>query len=467
MQASLCHSIFPSSRLKRFQAVHVYRNISVLLLFVIGCLPLSLYAQKVQTLTLEQAIKLGTEQSKALKVSSSKIVTSEARSKQYAAAAIPNVSLNGSYTRLSNNITPFIVQLPGAPEGLALNPQILNQYTSGVSVTEPIFAGFRIKYALESARYVEEATRLDYEKDKSEVVLNIAAAYLNLYKIDVSKRLVQENIRQLNEQLTNVKNFEKQGLAIGNEVLRTQLQLSNIELSQIDITNSLNVANYNLNIMLGLPTDTQIQVDTNAIFSAKQLQTFDEYLQQAVNSRSDLKALDIRGKSVSTQVNMARANYYPTVNLFGNYFYNRPNQRVFPQQDKFKDTWSAGITLSYNLSNLFTNKNQVAEATSLALQTQTQYEQLSDNVKMEVNQNYLAVVQSQQKIEVARRSVAQAAENYRTTQSRYGNGVALLTDVLDANVLLLQANINYISARADAELAYQRLLKATGANTSY
>ncbi|MES2730133.1 MAG: TolC family protein [Bacteroidota bacterium] len=426
--------------------------------------PLSIQAQQVQTLTLDQAVKLGLEYSKMLKLSRGRLATYEARTKQTKAAMIPVVSLNSSYTRLSNNITPFTVAFPGATEPLALNPQILNQYNNSVSVSEPLFSGFRMKNAAESAKYLERASQLDYEKDKSEVVLNIANAYYNLYKIDASRKLVQENILQLNEQITNIQNFEKQGLAISNDVLRSQLLLSNIELSQIDVNNNFKVASYNLGIMLGLPTGTQIMVDTVTLFAPKTMESLDNYLQQAISNRKDLKAADMRSQSSLSNVAAAKSNYYPSIYLNASYLYNRPNARVFPQQDQFKDTWAAGITLSYNLTNLFTNKNQVAEATSVALQNQVQSDQLSDNIRMEVNQNFLSMQQAHEKIEVAKRSVAQANENYRTTQSRYTNGVALLTDLLDANVLRLQAQINYETARADAELAYQRLQKAIGAD---
>jgi outer membrane protein len=435
------------------------RKILVLLLIF----PLALQAQQTQVLTLEQALKLGLEYSKTLKLSRGRLATSEARSKQTKAAMIPVVSLNSSYTRLSNNITPFTVAFPGSTESIALNPQILNQYNNSLSVNQSLFSGFRLKHAEESAKYLEQASQLDYEKDKSEVVLNIANAYYNLYKIDASRKLVQENIRQLNEQITNIQNFEKQGLAISNDVLRSQLQLSNIEMSQIDVNNNFKVASYNLGIMLGLPAGTQIQVDTVTLFAPKTMESLDNYLQQATSNRKDLKAAGLRNQSSLSNVATAKSNYFPSIGLNASYLYNRPNARVFPQQDQFKDTWTAGISLSYNLTNLFTNKNQVAEATSVVLQNQAQEEQLSDNIRMEVNQNYLSMQQAREKIEVAKRSVVQANENYRTTQSRYTNGVALLTDLLDANVLRLQAQINYETARADAELAYQRLQKAIGA----
>jgi outer membrane protein TolC len=88
--------------------------------------------------------------------------------------------------------------------------------------------------------------------------------------------------------------------------------------------------------------------------------------------------------------------------------------------------------------------------------------QLSDAVKMEVNQNYLSLKEANQRVAVLQKSVEQAEENYRITDSRHRNNLILLSELLDADNTLLNSKINLTLSRAEAQVAYYRLLKSTG-----
>jgi outer membrane protein len=132
--------------------------------------------------------------------------------------------------------------------------------------------------------------------------------------------------------------------------------------------------------------------------------------------------------------------------------------------DAFHGTWDAGLSLNWNLTSLYTAHHQSAEAKTLVLQSTAISDQITDGIRMEVNQDFVNYEQSLRKIDVAQRSVNQAAENYRTMLSKYNNSSALLSDLLDADVLQLQAKLNLTSAKADAEIAYNHLLKSTGTN---
>ena len=125
-------------------------------------IPLSiLQAQTTKTLTLNQAIDLGLKESNSLKISNSKRAVSEAKVDQGWNALIPALSYNGNYTRLSNNIEPFKISIPGFGDK-ALNPQILNQYTNKLSLQETVFSGMRGNYALKAM--IQQAAATDFER---------------------------------------------------------------------------------------------------------------------------------------------------------------------------------------------------------------------------------------------------------------------------------------------------------------
>lgn len=409
--------------------------------------------------TLDEAIRQGLEASKSLKISESKIAANQARTKQVEDASLPSVKITTGYSRLSDNIPALV--FPGSDHPLVVNYP--NNYVNRVTVQQLLYHGNQEKYAERSSEYLTKASQLDFEKDRTEVVYNVVSAYYNIYKLETAKSLLAENHKQIDEHLKETKNFEKRGLATRNDVLKVQLQLSNVEMAQVEVENNLAVANYNLGIMLGQEGEN-LQIDTTQLFQPKTLVAMTDMQQQAIASRADLKAADWRSKSAAARTSVAKTAYYPVIGLSGNYEVNNPNHRQFPLVDKFKNTWDAGIALTWDISSLYTARHGVAEATAVEKQSQLAFDQTTDAVKMEVNQSYLAYKQAVEKTNLSRKAVEQAQENYRIMQSRYTNNVAPTTDLIDANVALLQAKVNLEGARADAELAYQKLLKSTGSS---
>src|SRR4029079_4688197 len=124
------------------------------------------------------------------------------------------------------------------------------------------YAGSRIRYGIESAKYLEEAARLDAVNDKEAVILNTINAYTNLYKAKASVELVKQSLEQSRKRVTDFTNLEKNGLLARNDLLKAQLQASNIELSLMDAENNWNMANVNMNLMLGLPETSQLEIDS-------------------------------------------------------------------------------------------------------------------------------------------------------------------------------------------------------------
>ncbi|MEP7167826.1 MAG: TolC family protein [Bacteroidota bacterium] len=431
------------------------------ILIVLLIIDIAGFAQQNQKLTLQDAIKMGLENSKNLKLSSAKIDAANAKYYQSIDATIPSLKLYSGYTRQSD-IEAFKAQFPGNPEPVTFYPNIPNNYSSRASLSETVFSGFRLKYAQASQKFLQQAVSLDAQKDSDEVIFNIVNAYYNLYKIKQSQNIVTDNLELVKQHLTDAVNWEKNGIATHNEVLKWQLQQSNVELTQLDLENNLNVVNYNMNLMFGMNGDTKIEVDSASMFSSKDFKSLQDYMQQAFVNRGDLLAIDFRNESFANALKVSQNSYYPNIAVGANYYYSRPNQRIFPLKDGWHQTWDAGVTLSWDITNFYTNKHNVAEARANLSQTEQQKNILSDAIKMEVNQNYLTYIEAKKKIEVIEKSVTQADENYRITDNKYNNQLVLQSELFDADNALLQSKINLILAQSDSEVAYYKLLKSVG-----
>lgn len=422
-------------------------------------------AQESVTLTLDQAIKMGLDSSRNLRISQTRLTIAQAKYNQAMDAVLPVVRLSGNYTRLSDIDMPKIL-FPGAAEPIALFPVYVNNYSAGLSVSETVFSGFRLKYARESQRLLQQAAGFDFNKDKDEIALNIINAYINLYKINSSLKVLDQNLAQVKERIRETDLAEKNGMATHNDVLRWQLQESNIELTGIDLRSNRDVSNYNLNLMLGMSGNVTIQPDSTTVNANESVSSLDEYMRTAAKNRNDLAATAIRTKASQNNLKVAENSDLPRLSVGAEFLDANPNPRYIPPVNEFRSTWSVGLTLNWDLVSLYSNRHNVDEARALYRQNVETEGLMNDVIKSEVNQSYLGYTQSVEKILVMQKAVEQAQENYRLMDSRYKNNFVTLSDLLEANSSLLSSQINLELAKADKKASYYRLLKSVSTLTN-
>jgi outer membrane protein len=440
---------------------HIFKKTlaaSLLLVFATG-----VFAQQVKRLTIDDAVDLGMSYSKQLKISQTRVGTTDAKYKQDLALLAPAVSINSSITHNSTNI-PVI----GFPAGLfGPSPGIIgatlhDYYLNSGSISQVVFAGLRGWNTLAMTKDQIRAAQYDLAADKLAIKNNIIVAYYNHYKLQESKKVVDENISVLQQRLKDAQNMQTVGMALKNDVLQVQLSISNLQQSVAEVQSAVDVSNYNLNVMLGLPDNTKIEIAEAGLLTDKGAFDLNTGLQNAMTKRPEIKAADVRLDISSRSLKIAKGLYSPVISGGFNYYYNNPNQRVFfEKKSEFDHSWDIGVRLSWNITGLFTNQFQTKEAKFNIQQSQAQHEQLSDNIKMEVNANYAAYTLALDKIHLNQESVEQATENRRLSKDQYENGIKNITDMLNADNLVIVSQINMLNARIDAEIAYAKLLKST------
>lgn len=432
----------------------------IIITFAALC-PIIVFSQGKRTLTIEEAIKIGLENSKPLHISSMKVLAADARSSEVKAGRLPSLKLQAGYSRLSD-IDPFAVKLPISPVPVTISPIVLNNYSTRLSLLQPLFTGFRLEKSAAAAGFSAEAASFEYSKDKVDLAFNIKNAYWNLYRALEVRRVIDENVEQVKAHLSDVQNMMSQGLVTKNEVLKVQVQLSSTELAQIDAANSVKLTLMQLNNLIGLPLDTEIAIASTIRAPSKELPSLGELVRQGLTTRSDLKAAEMRAQAGEASLAAAKGGWYPQVNLYGNYYYSRPNPRILPTRDEFKDTWDIGVSLSFDIWTWGTTKYQADQAEAALSQARDSFDHLKDAVALEVNQSYLTLHQTKEKVGVAEKGVEQAEENYRITKNKFDNGTATNTDLLDAEVALLQAKLNLTVSLVDHELAQAKVVRALG-----
>lgn len=418
-------------------------------------------AQQVQKLSLDDAVRIGLDKSRAIHASMMRVQYADSKASEAAALLLPTLKFSGGYTRLSE-IPPARVTLSFLPDPVTLSPTFVNSYNLRLTLQQPLFTGFKLQRNADIAGYTSQATQKDFEKDKGELILNIKNAYWNVFKAVELQKVVDENVEQIKAHLRDIENWRKQGLVTTSDVLKVQVQLSDARLRQIDMKNNVQLAEISLNSAIGLPLETEFELTSATAHEPKQFADLNTLVHHALEKRPDIQSMDFRVKAGDAAVSLAQSTWWPQIYVVGNYLSARPNQRIFPTQDVFKDTWDVGVVVSFDVWNWGTTIHQTDQARAQLALTVDGYAQLRDAVVLDVTRNYLNLGRAKERISVAEQGVKQAEENYRVTNEKFKQGIGTNSDLLDAEVALLQARTNFTQAIVDFQLAQASLERALG-----
>lgn len=423
----------------------------------------SLIAQQ-KSLTLEESIKMGLGNSKDLKIANAKINYAEYKLSEVNSMFLPQFNLMGNYTRLSDNVPGFEVTMPFSPTPVRIAEPIYNNYTFKVGFSQPLFTGLKLTSSRIAARYNLNAEKSDYSKEENETAFKIYSAFWNYYKADEVKNVIELNLKQIENHLNDTKNYFRQGLVANNDVLKLEVQYSNTKLMLIEAKNNSNLAKMAFNKALGLALDSP----TTIIVTDKSLELIkydiNNLLDEALNKRYELKSLAFRVEVSKANISAARSENYPSIYLTGNYYYSNPNPRFQPAVNEFNNNWDVGVTLNWNIWNWGKTSAKISQAEQTNIQLETNYDQLKENIQLEVNRNYLELVKNEEKVKVNRIALEQANENYRIIAEKYDLQIVSSSDLIDAESLKLQAETNLKTAEVDYQIAKANLSKSLGRN---
>jgi len=449
---------------------HPFRNsgriLTGLFLFLTAwLLPGEGFSQEKLVLKPADLVDLAIKNSNLVKISQAQLEAARARMEQTKDKNLPNVGISGAFYVFD---TPTFKPAVGLRNLLGTNSSsnsgssskgisASNSTLLQASASENIFGGFKNKYTLESDTYLVKAAQLKADFNQDEAVLNALSAYYNIYKLMANQYLLNQDLAEQNRRVKDFQNLEKNGLLTRNDLLKAEVGASSIKVNILDVSNALDIARYNLKIMLGLSDATALEIDTLSLFKDRVVKSREEMIQYALDNRSDLQAGNQENESYKARVLSSKSGYYPQVALSAGYL-----DAWIPGVLSIRNLFNASLGARYNLTSLFTTKHQVQEAKANLNSSIASNQYLADQIKMSVNQNYLNYLETLKKVDLDQDIIDQASENYKILKNKYANSLATLTDLLDGELTLLQARLNLSNAKADAQVAYFNLIKASG-----
>ncbi|WP_243396779.1 TolC family protein [Flavobacterium pectinovorum] len=430
-----------------------------MLLFLIVLTFNSLQAQEIHAVSLNEALKLAKENNKKILRSQLETTLSEQNIKERKELRLPDIELNGEYSRITN-ITEF--KGNGFLNGKEVTKAIPEIYQVNSSFKMPIYAGNKINNAIKIANQESEIAKIKTEKTENDIELEVVANYLAIYKMMELQKIFEENIKEEKSRLKEVQSLQKHGTITKNEVIRAELQLSDRELNSLTNSKNIKIALHDLKTLIQLPETEEITIDTTAnMDELNGLDPYDFYLEKAFqNEEMRIASQELNIKK--TELKLVKGNYLPTVNFFGNYGFYYPNYKFFPPNPYLYTLGQIGIEAHFDISALYKNKTKVQQASTEIEWQKMQSEIIKDEIQDKLFKEHTQYQEILEKFVVVDKALDLANENYRIVKLKYLNQLVLITEMVDADNALLQAKYNKISTRLDAILKHYELLHTAG-----
>jgi outer membrane protein len=409
--------------------------------------------------TLDEAIVQGLANSRRLAEMQARAEAADFAVAGRHAAEMPLVALQGGYVR-TNHVDEFAIALPGrAPQ--VVYPDIPDNYRARLDMQWPIYTGGRTDALERAARAERGAIGKDLEAARGDLRLEITRAYYAVVTARDAEVVLAHSLEAIEAHVRDVRARLASGLIPPNDVSSAEAQASRQRLLSIEAATQRAIAEADLRRLTGNPTATN-KGDSPLYSQIKGTTSVEELIAGAIKARPERQALAQRAASADLRAAAVDAGKRPQLALGGGYDYARPNPRIFPRRTDWKTSWDASINLTWTLWDGGRRAAEYGEARANAAALKTRVEDFDRQVTFEVRARALELASNQEAITAADDEIRAAVAAERAIGERYKAGVATSTDVLDAQVARLQAELDRTRAIANARLAEARLERALG-----
>jgi outer membrane protein TolC len=412
------------------------------------------------SLTLEDAIRRGTESSHRVEELTARGAAADAVAEQRRAVQLPQLSAEAGYMR-TNHVDEFGVPIVGN-EIKPIYPDVPDNYRTGLRAQWPLYTGGRAQ-ALERAA-LSEATAMskDLAALRTDLRLQITRAYWGLITATESLRVVEDTLTRTRAHLQDMRNRLAAGLVPPNEVLTVEAQESQQRILRIRAQVTRDVTEAELVRLIGASPGSRIRPVSSLDPPTAAASVLEALVERARAQRSDRAAILERLVVADERKAAAAAGSRPTVALSGGVDYARPNARIFPRAAEWKPSWDASINVGWSLIDGGRTRAEVAEAAAARRALSARLDEFDSLLVVELQSRASELQASIAAIAAAEDSVRAATEARRVVGERFEAGVATSTEVLDAEGDVLVAELSRTRAIANARIAEAQLIRAVG-----
>jgi len=411
----------------------------------------------IKLLTIDELFALAEQHSKTLAISRQDIAISEQQTDITKSARLPELgaSVSGGFisnasvwdNHLKNRET---VSMPHVSESLELE------------ANQIIFQGNKLNHTIKKAELAEQLASLSYVQDRENIRFLLLGKYFDLFKLLNHQKVYLQNIKLAQQRLENIRKFKQEGMVTQNDIIRSELQLTNFQLALDAVADDIIITNHELCVVLGLPSQTTIQLDSTLSGISTPQVGFGESLNQAMSQNRSIKISRTNEAIAEKDIHIAKAAKLPSISLYAADASQRPFLYSIPPQDIYMNFFQGGIRLSYNISSLYHAKEHINLARMQYTKQQKQTALIEEQTELQVHEAYVRWQEAKRNYAALKKSYQLANSNYSIVENKYYNQFAVLTDILDASTAKLDAELQMNNAQATILFRWYQLQKALG-----
>lgn len=337
-----------------------------------------------------------------------------------------------------------------------------SQIDGYLSTEVTLWSGFTLKHTIKQRKLDLQASIQDLKKTKDDIILNIAAAYLEILFAEELVLIAESQIDITTQQIDRTRQLVQAGSLARGALLEIEAQLAREELQQVNDQNRVQLAYLNLYQFLDLPVGESFKIEKPELPGIKASATIDksfEVFMKALQVRPEIKAAQLRAESARQQLDIARGARYPTLSLGANY-YNLYNNKYtdmegenipFNEQLENNKRYATGFSLSIPVFNRFQAQNGITNAKLQMADFKYQLQTARNMLRKEIEQAYSNSLAALNRYISSQKAVIATREAFRYTEEKFNVGMVNSVEynqsknnLTIAQSELLQAKYEYI-----------------------
>lgn len=424
------------------------------------------------TLTRAQCREMALEHSQRLRVAENRQAQSVLQEKIARAAQLPSLSASGLYFYSPDHINytlpsgslfdqdgeadlPFDFELPDAELNIALEGVTL----AGVELEQAVYAGGKIRNAIQLAETGSDIAVLDVERNTAEVLVLADSVYFRYIAVREKREAAVAYRELLEELVASLEDSLEEGMITRNELLKARVKLNEAILMVQKAGSGLELARMDLCRVTGLPLETAISATESLTDEAPDLSTPEAHGHDP-SGRPEYrmldKAIDVRGH----EVRMARADMFPRVGFQAGYNYFGGLELNEQSSEEFSLSLMASVKVP--IFNWGEKRNKVSRARLQQEAAQMEKREAEKLLRLDIARARLQLEDASTRLALTEQALTQAEENLETSSDRYDEGMEPLVDLLEAQANWAEAKSDHIEARASVALQKTMYKKALG-----
>lgn len=374
--------------------------------------------------------------------------------------ASASVSMNGDVVMMDRDFTnAHGFAAPRWGNSLALEAQ------------QVVYAGGAIDAGIALATLQHQQAQVGEQQRRQQQRFLALGQYLEIFKLKNREQVVRQNIDLTQRLINDIKAKHEQGMALKNDVTRYELQMETLRLSLKKLQDQRGILNHQLCNQLGIDGEIIPSLTTDPMpeqsspirsLSPKGEGSEMSWQNRALTTAPSIQKAEIGQKIASQQLRLAKSEMRPKVAMVAANNFNGPFTYDIPPIDKNFNFWYVGVGVKYPISSLFKQTKKVQQARIHTRQAEQSYTVAAEQLNNQVQQAYTYYQQAFVELETQQKSVQLAQQNYQVVNDRYLSQLALITDMIDASNIKLDAELKEVDARIGIIFAYYRLKYISG-----